>query len=113
MALWSGTFLVLDCHDRLLIWSGRKVAGSAFDSLREACESYVAPFCAARYPTPSVLQVKEGGSMARHLLSRVAPSHKASAWNSREASTSTPPDSLSFHAPLDPSFPDLPFSRLP
>eukprot|EP00457_Paulinella_chromatophora_P003722 gb/GEZN01003730.1/.p1 GENE.gb/GEZN01003730.1/~~gb/GEZN01003730.1/.p1 ORF type:complete len:560 (+),score=132.44 gb/GEZN01003730.1/:377-2056(+) len=75
LALQSNRILYLDHHTHVLIWSGRRVAGTEFDAFREACRQRAIQTTQRRLPAPEVLCVSEGSSGARWLMCRLEPSH--------------------------------------
>jgi len=76
LAMQSNKILVLDHHDRVLIWSGQDVCGKEFDHVREAFQHYTYLAVGNRIPTPTIALFKEGSSMSRFFISRLIPSHK-------------------------------------
>ena len=75
IVLLSQCILAVDQSDNLFVWSGSKMLGTAYDSMREACRDHLLRISSGRFPKPHLHMLKEGDSMSRRLTARLAPAH--------------------------------------
>lgn len=82
LAMQSNKILILDQQSELFVWTGglvpRLFSNLTLERMKDSCQSETQNRSQFRFPQPSVLQFKEGSSMARWLQCRLVPSHKDS-----------------------------------
>jgi len=75
LTLWDNVVIAADNFDNLYIWSGKATMNSNYDCLRNRCEKFLKERAKKRFPAPALHFFNEGESMARKLVSLLAPSH--------------------------------------